>query len=195
MERTTNGHNIVHTDESTSYRRVMSASSMVKDYVRNRMDEEVGSIKEIMIDVPTGRVAYAVLAVGGFLGMGERLFAIPWNTLTLDEDRQCFVMDVDKHRLDNAPGFDKNNWPDMANDSWSTSVNTYWRDPAAASGISGHDGDDLGISAGRQYDRETTGFSDRDVDQKAREARRAVDSPEGESLRRAEQIGKSRARD
>ena len=189
-----NGQKIVHTDPSTPYRRVMSASSLMKDYVRNRMDEEVGSIKEIMIDVPTGRVAYAVLAVGGFLGIGERLFAIPWNTLTLDEDRQCFVMDIHKDRLQNAPGFDKDNWPDMANDSWSTSVDNYWRDPAAASGVSGH-GDDLGVEAGRRYDRETAGFSDREVDQKAREARQAIDSSEGEGLRRAEQVGKSRARD
>ena len=67
-----------------------------------------------MIDVPSGRVAYAVLSVGGFLGIGDRLFAIPWEALTLDEDRLCFVMDVDKHRLENAPGFDKSNWPDMA---------------------------------------------------------------------------------
>ena len=118
--------NIVHNDYSRPYRRVLSASTLAKDSVRNRANEDVGSIKEIMLDVPSGRVAYAVLSVGGFLGMGDRLFAIPWEALTLDEDRQCFIMDVDKQRLENAPGFDKSNWPDMADTSWCHSVQKYW---------------------------------------------------------------------
>jgi sporulation protein YlmC with PRC-barrel domain len=123
---------IVHTDYSTPYRRVLSASTLVKDDVYNRMNEKVGSIQEIMIDVPTGRVAYSVLSVGGFLGMGDRLFAIPWQALTLDEDRKCFVMDVDKKRLENAPGFDKNNWPDTANPSWDRDIQVYWKDAYGA---------------------------------------------------------------
>jgi hypothetical protein len=52
-----------------------------------------------------------VLSVGGFLGMGDRLFAVPWEALTL-------IMDVNKERLENAPGFDKSNWADMADRSW-----------------------------------------------------------------------------
>ena len=87
---------VIHTDASMPYRRVLAASTLAKDDVYNRLNEKVGSIQEIMIDVPTGRVAYTVLSVGGFLGMGDRLFAIPWRALTLDEDRKCFVMDVDK---------------------------------------------------------------------------------------------------
>ena len=117
---------IVHTESSTPFRRVMSASSLMKDYVYNRADENVGSVKEIMIDVPSGRVAYVVLSVGGFLGIGERLFAIPWNAFILDEDRKCFILDVDKRRLENAPGFDKNNWPDMADRKWGQSVFDYY---------------------------------------------------------------------
>lgn len=57
--------------------------------MRNRVNGNVGAIKEIMIDAPSCRVAYAVLAVGGFLGIGERLFAIPWEALTLDEEFSC----------------------------------------------------------------------------------------------------------
>jgi len=121
-----NAENIVHNDPSRTYRRVLSASTLAKDSVRNRGNEDVGSIKEIMLDVPSGRVAYAVLSVGGFLGIGDRLFAIPWEALTLDEDRQCFIMDVDKQRLENAPGFDKSNWPDMADTSWGQSIHKYW---------------------------------------------------------------------
>jgi sporulation protein YlmC with PRC-barrel domain len=122
---------IIHTEYSTPFRRVLAASTLAKDSVFNLRDENVGSIKEIMIDVPTGRVAYAVLSVGGFLGIGERLFAIPWRALTLDEDRKCFILDVDKQRLENAPGFDKDRWPDMADVSWGSTVSSYWRMPGA----------------------------------------------------------------
>jgi hypothetical protein len=158
------------------------------------MNEDVGSLKEIMIDIPSGRVAYAVLAVGGFLGIGERLFAIPWGALALDEDRKCFILDVDKQRLQNAPGFDKDNWPDMADLSWGGGVSSYWRATGATSAISraGSQGDDAGINAGLRYDQDSASLPDREVDEKAREAREAIDSPEGESLRQAEQIGKSR---
>src|SRR6266545_4609381 len=68
------------------YRRVMGASTLTGDSVRNPAGEDLGKIEEIMIDVPTGRVAYAVLSFGGFLGLGDKLFAVPWGNLTLDED-------------------------------------------------------------------------------------------------------------
>ena len=173
------GANIVHNDYSRPYRRVLSASTLVKDSVRNRADEDVGSIKEIMLDVPTGRVAFAVLSVGGFLGIGDRLFAVPWEALTLDEDRECFIVNVDKQRLENAPGFDKSNWPDMADTSWARGIHQYWTGR-----------DDYGVTSAVQYDREDPALGDRQIEEKAEEARRAIDSPEGESLRRAEQIGK-----
>lgn len=110
--------NIVHTEYSTPYRRVLSASALTKGSVRNGMNEDIGSIKEIMINVPSGRVEYAMLSVGGFLGMGDRLFAIPWKSLVLDEDHKCFILDVDKSWLENAPGFAKSNWQEMAETSW-----------------------------------------------------------------------------
>jgi sporulation protein YlmC with PRC-barrel domain len=180
---TENADNIVHTEYSTPYRRVLAASTLAKDSVLNRKNEDVGSIREIMIDVPSGRVAYAVLSVGGFLGMGDRLFAIPWESLVLDEDRQCFILDVDKNRFENAPGFDKANWPDMAETSWDHGVREYW----TASG-------DYGVEAGRRYDSATGATPDRQIEEKAREAREAIEGPEGESPRHAEQIGKERGK-
>ncbi len=187
---------IIHTEYSTPFRRVLSASTLAKDSVLNRMNENVGSIKEIMIDVPTGRVAYAVLSVGGFLGIGERLFAVPWEALTLDEDRRCFILDADKQRLENAPGFDKDNWPDMADSAWGSGVSSYWYMPGATPSKLGTDSraDDAGIDAAGRYDRDAASFSAREVDRKAGEARQAIDSPEGEGLRQAEQIGKPRSK-
>jgi sporulation protein YlmC with PRC-barrel domain len=107
--------------------RVMAASTLEGDDVVNLAGDKLGTLDEIMIDVPTGRIAYAVLASGGFLGIGDKLLAIPWRALTLDADNECFVLDVAKERLEEAPGFDKDNWPAMANESWAREVHTYYR--------------------------------------------------------------------
>ena len=113
---------IKQADREKSLRRVMSASSLSGDRVKSPTNEDLGKIKELMIDVPTGRVAYAVLSFGGVLGIGDKLFAIPWNALTLDEDEKEFVLSADKTTLETAPGFDKDNWPDMADPSWRSQI-------------------------------------------------------------------------
>jgi len=125
---------IKKTDPDRTYRRVLAASSLAGDSVRNAVGDDVGTIDEIMIHIPSGRVAYAVLSFGGILGLGSKLFAVPWSALTVDEDEQCFILDVDKKTLENAPGFDKDNWPDMADTTWGSKVFTfygatpYWED-------------------------------------------------------------------
>ena len=131
------GNTPVGTLEDKRYRRVMGASTLTGDKVVNGAGETIGKINEIMIDTPRGRVAYAVLSFGGFLGIGDKLFAIPWERLSLDEDNHVFVLDVDKDTLKNAPGFDKNNWPDMSVPAWGQQVyryygsRPYWDDPLA----------------------------------------------------------------
>jgi sporulation protein YlmC with PRC-barrel domain len=91
--------------------RVMSASTLIGDEVYNDQGEHLGEIKEFMIDTTTGEIAYAVLSFGGFLGMGDKLFAIPWEALRIDMDRRRILLNVDKEILKDAPGFDKNDWP------------------------------------------------------------------------------------
>lgn len=105
---------------------VMAADTLEGDDVVNTQGENLGEIKDIMLDVPTGRIAYAVLASGGMLGIGEKLFAVPWNALTMDADRECFILDIDKERLKNAPGFDKDHWPSMADTTWASQVHSYY---------------------------------------------------------------------
>ena len=117
---------VLKTDTDKRYRRVLSASTLSGDSVRNRADEDLGNIKELMIDIPSGRIAYVVLSFGGLLGMGDKLFAVPWNALTVDEDRKCFLLDADKAKLENAPGFDKDHWPDMADTSWGERIHSYY---------------------------------------------------------------------
>ncbi len=105
---------------------VMDAKTLIGDDVVNAANEKLGAVEAIMLDIGRGRVAYAVLAFGGFLGIGEKLFAVPWRALALDADRKCFVLDVPKERLERAPGFDKGRWPSMADQRWATEVHDYY---------------------------------------------------------------------
>jgi sporulation protein YlmC with PRC-barrel domain len=93
---------------------VLSASTIIGEKVFNTAGEHLGNIKELMIDLDGGLIAYAVLSFGGFLGMGDKLFAIPWEALTIDEENHSLILEVDKEVLKDAPGFDKDNWPDNA---------------------------------------------------------------------------------
>jgi sporulation protein YlmC with PRC-barrel domain len=105
---------------------LMGAHTLLGNDVYNDKDEDLGDIKEIMLDMRTGRVSYAVLSFGGFLGMGEKLFAVPWNALTLDTVNKRFILKVDKERFKAAPGFDPDHWPDMANAVWSNEIHSYY---------------------------------------------------------------------
>jgi sporulation protein YlmC with PRC-barrel domain len=83
---------------------MMGANTLIGNDVYNHHDEELGDIKEIMLDLRNGTVAYAVLSFGGFLGMGEKLFAVPWHALTLDTQHKRFVLNVEKDRLQKCAG-------------------------------------------------------------------------------------------
>jgi sporulation protein YlmC with PRC-barrel domain len=113
-------------DRSGPGPRLLTASTLEGDDVVNGVGEDLGKIEEIMLDVPQGRIAYAVLSFGGFLGIGNRLFAIPWQALKLDPVNHRFILDVPRERLDNAPGFDKDRWPDWADMSWAASIHDYY---------------------------------------------------------------------
>mgnify|MGYP006163728021 CR=1 FL=1 len=105
---------------------LMGANTLVGNDVYNHKEESLGDIKEIMLDVSSGKVSYAVLSFGTFLGMGEKLFAVPWDALKLDTQNKRFVLKVDKEQLENAPGFDKNHWPDMADTNWAQGIHRYY---------------------------------------------------------------------
>ncbi|WP_237181802.1 PRC-barrel domain-containing protein [Paraburkholderia tropica] len=105
---------------------IMAASTLDSNRVLSSDGEEIGKIKEIMLDVQGGRVAYAVLSSGGFLGIGDKLLAIPWGALTLDTSRKCFLLNVSSERVRNAPGFDKDHWPAMADAKWGSTVHAYY---------------------------------------------------------------------
>lgn len=106
---------------------IVSAGTIIGEAVVNRQDEKLGEIHEIMVDAKEGRIAYAVLSSGGFLGMGNKLFAMPWDALEFASSEKKLILDVDKEKLEAAPGFDKDEkWPDFADRSWGREVHDYY---------------------------------------------------------------------
>jgi sporulation protein YlmC with PRC-barrel domain len=108
------------------FRRTLGATTLIHDKVVNLSGEDIGRIEELMVDVTTGRIAYAVLSFGGFLGIGNKLFALPWSALTVDEAKRCFVVNVTREALDKIPGFDKGHWPDLNDLEYATGVYHQW---------------------------------------------------------------------
>ena len=112
----------------------ISATTFIGDKVRNLQGENLGDIKEIMIDIYSGAVSYAVLDFGGFLGIGNKLFAVPWNALQIDTENKEVVLDMDKERLKSADGFDQDDWPNFADPEFESRVHqTYGTEPHGAS--------------------------------------------------------------
>jgi sporulation protein YlmC with PRC-barrel domain len=105
---------------------LMGADTLIGNEVYNIANESLGTIKELMIDMSSGTINYAVLSYGGFLGMGDRLFAVPWRALKLDAANRRFTLSVTKEQLKNAPGFDKDHWPSMADTTWASSVHNFY---------------------------------------------------------------------
>ena len=120
----TNG--ILPIDTSGPGPELMCASTLTGNDVYNLKGEDLGDVKEFMLDTRTGRVAYAVLSFGGFLGLGDKLFAVPFNALKLDIVNKRFTLDVEKSRLENAPGFNKDSWPNMADQAWADSIHSWY---------------------------------------------------------------------
>ncbi len=107
---------------------ILSATSIVGTDVKTPTDEIVGEIKDLMIDIESGEIVYAVLSVdSGFLGMGSKYFALPWQSFELDTvEEKAIVMGVDKEKLKNSPGFDKDHWPTHPQQDFIDSVYTHY---------------------------------------------------------------------
>jgi sporulation protein YlmC with PRC-barrel domain len=104
----------------------IQATSIIGSRVRNQDGENVGKIEDFVMDMETGRIAYAVLSFGGFLGMGDKLFAVPFQSMQFDVEDEEFVLDVNIERLKNAPGFDRNHWPKMGEREWGSKIHAYY---------------------------------------------------------------------
>ena len=110
-------------------RRLMTASKVRGSKVMNHQGDTLGEIDDIVFDMPRGGIAYAAMASGGFLGLGERMFALPWTALVYDSGSQCFVINAQKESFEHAPGFDKGHWPTEAGAEWHEQVHRHYGAP------------------------------------------------------------------
>jgi len=107
---------------------VSRASKIIGAHVKNPNGDSLGNIKELVVDPDSGQVVYAVVSFGGILGMGDKLFAIPWQVLHWTRDKEYYALNVDKTALKDAPGFNKKHWPDSSNrwDQLSEELNQFY---------------------------------------------------------------------
>lgn len=105
------------------------ASKLTGMNVRNMQGEALGTINDFVIDVQTGKVQYAAMSVGGVLGLGDKLFAVPFAQLKFDhgQDEMFFVLDMSKEKIAAAPGFNQSDWPDFADPSWVAKIEKHYR--------------------------------------------------------------------
>jgi uncharacterized protein YjbJ (UPF0337 family)/sporulation protein YlmC with PRC-barrel domain len=111
---------------SLAHPKVMAAGTFTGYRVVNPVGEDLGKIEDIVVDIESGHIAYAVLSFGGFLGFGNKLFAIPWEALKLSSHNDTFILHENKEVLENAPGFDKDHWPEMADRQWGAGIYNYY---------------------------------------------------------------------
>lgn len=114
-----------HEGVHPNYGRYLTANSIQGDPVINLKGEKLGTIKEVMLDLKFGKIDYLVLDFGGFLGIADKYFAIPFEQLELDPEKKAFILDISKETLEKAPGFDKNHWP-HSNSHEFDSARSYW---------------------------------------------------------------------
>ncbi|MFN2421611.1 MAG: PRC-barrel domain-containing protein [Gemmatimonadota bacterium] len=104
----------------------LPASTLIGTEVQNRDGEDLGKIEDVMIDRRRGCVAYAVLSFGGFVGMSEKLFALPWQAMRIDTQKERVIVDIEREVLENAPGFDKDHRPGTVDDDWLRELYIYY---------------------------------------------------------------------
>lgn len=97
---------------------LLAASELEGDEVRNPIGVRLGHIEEILLDVPAGRIAFALLSCSSGERSGDRFCAVPWSALTYDGDNKCFILEMSRERFEQAPSFDKHDWPRMSDRRW-----------------------------------------------------------------------------
>lgn len=105
---------------------ILSSDSLIGNEVKNFQGEKLGNIKEFMIDSTNGKVEYAVLDFGGFMNIGNKLFAVPMQALQLDTKEECYRLNQPIERLERAEGFEKDHWPNMADPKWRNNINSFY---------------------------------------------------------------------
>ena len=106
--------------------KILSSSTITGQNVYNLKDENIGNIKDLMIDPGNAEVVYAVISFGGFMGIGDKLFAMPLKAFQFSDNEEKIRLDISKEKLENAPSFDKDNWPKTDNNEFVDSVHSHY---------------------------------------------------------------------
>lgn len=104
----------------------LTATSIIGDHIENPQGEDLGKIDNVMVNVHNGQIEYVVVEFGSFLGVGGKLFAVPFQELRLDPERKRFILNKEKEYLKKAPGFDKDHWPDTNEHTYFDNVSLYY---------------------------------------------------------------------
>ena len=114
--------------------RAFRARDIIGSNVINLEGQQIGTITNLVIDIDTGKIVYAALEFGGFLGLRDKLFAVPWQSLAAVPAEGLFILDQSKKTLQKAPGFPKNNWPDIGNKKWRAEIYQYYKREVSSRG-------------------------------------------------------------
>lgn len=108
--------------------KAMRVTQLMDLEVRDLQNEELGDVEDIVLDVQTGTVRYVALSVGGALGVGDKMFAVPWKAFRVQnlDDEWFLTLNASKEKFENAPGFDKDNWPNFADETWQTANDRFY---------------------------------------------------------------------
>ena len=115
------------TASAADWGRQHRASKIIGTDVHDMQGKKIGAVRDIVVDPQTGNINYAVVSFGGVMGVGGKYFAVPWKSLQATADAKNYALNVDREALKAAPGFDKDHWPDMANQQWASDVERYWQ--------------------------------------------------------------------
>lgn len=115
-------------EDTTGTRGNLIAASQVNGTaVYNARGERLGTVEDVMIDKVSGQVRYAVLSFGGFLGIGDRHYPLPWSVLNYDINQGGYLVHLDKETLENAPSYGENEAVSWDDPTWGRSVYDYYK--------------------------------------------------------------------
>jgi osmotically-inducible protein OsmY len=110
------------------------SSAMVGSGVKDSAGKDAGKVEDLLIDAH-GNVSYAVLSFGGFAGIGDKLFAVPWDALIVDRENRVVYLDVKRESLERRPSFTANKWPDASDKEWGREVHQAWADATITAAV------------------------------------------------------------
>lgn len=138
---------------------INKASKFIGMKVKNLQNENLGKVEDMAFDPDSGKISYAVLSIGGFLGLNEKYIAVPLNALTPAPGADHLVLDGDKQRLDRAPGFAKAKWPDLDTPAWGATSGFASRSSTNDVGRVGQSGQQQGSASGKSAEQDAAAIS------------------------------------